>query len=430
MQLNKKNEWEDNSPYIPEAAYKDDEQDNVEQDTKPVINNTIPVEAQQPHVSNIVNTTYIPTQGKTFLCPFCMRDISPQDLRYYCRKCDKLYTEQEIKGLPRDAENQIFCCNEVINNNKNRLCPNCIHITPETQTYISDLRAIHLAFCEPRSNFRMCMTGYPDAGKTKYIAHLLNFLNQTTLPNIISFSFFDGDTEKLRDRIIAKSLNTKGGVAKTAQNYLEPLLFDIYTEDRSYVSAFYDIAGEDFRRKSNALATKCVWTARNIIMTIDATSLPGVSSHPRVKEHWEKAKKPDYAPTAPVDTYINFVENNYAMRKGLFKTNPFKYVKLAIVFTKMDLFYGDSDDVFPSILKRDSPIILEDSEDFSSDANAVNKAMIQWLNENGGKPFVRLLKRFPNVKIFGVSNGAEDENPTPVRILDPYLWLLEQNGVI
>jgi hypothetical protein len=69
------------------------------------------------------------------------------------------------------------------------------------------------------------------------------------------------------------------------------------------------------------------------------------------------------------------------------------------------------------------------------DIENASDAMKSWLKEKGGGDLISELEPYmpsSNIKIFGVSSGSLDKEAQsePVRLLDPYLWLLHRNRVI
>lgn len=362
-----------------------------------------------------------------FVCPFCMREIPKVELKYYCKKCGKTYEAGEEKkkwGKPRPPH----CCG--VNLISNRVCPSCEHEL-ETGHLKGKLRILPEKTYNARNEFRLCMTGYISSGKTQYIAHLLEYMKHFNLPGIASH-FLDEETRSIMLELEAHI----GAPASTPEDYLRPLLFEFSNGRSSYSAVLYDIAGEDFWKDIGALATECVWKANNILLIIDPTTIRGLQNHPEVqkelqKPQYQKNERPGV--TQPFQTYQMLIESNFENREekdrkkiGSAK-NFLRKVNLAIVFSKMDLFYGDAG--FPSILAKDSAYI-SDKKQFYGDIEAVHKAMIQWLTQVGGDAVVSdVTKACPNARIFGVSSGSEQDPHKTNRLLDPFLWLLYQNGL-
>lgn len=382
---------------------------------------------------------FTPEHKVDFVCPFCMREIPKVDLKYYCKKCGNTYeakAEKKKWGKPRPS---YWCCGDNIASN--RVCPSCEREL-KNERLSGSLRVLPEKAYNAKNEFRLCMTGYPSSGKTQYMAQLVKYMKHSNLPWIASH-FLDKETQT-----IMGELEKHIGASKaTAVDYLRPLLFEFSNGKNSYSAVLYDIAGENFRKDEGALATKCVWNADNILLIIDPTTIMGLQNHPEVQKQVQKEldeKKyqnqtqqegQDTRPgvTEPFQTYQMLIENNfkYKYRKDQerFRSDKkfLKKVNLAIVFSKMDLFYRDAG--FPAILAKDSSYI-SDKKQFYGDIEAVHKAMIQWLTQVGGDAVVsNVTKTCPNARIFGVSSGSEQDPDKTNRLLDPFLWLLYQNGL-
>jgi len=276
------------------------------------------------------------------------------------------------------------------------------------------------------------MTGYSASGKTQYITQLLDHISKRQTPGVNNTRFIDRETRSIRDAI-RKKVFEEGKLVATPRGYLDPLLYDIDSRGRSNKSVFYDIAGEDFSNEADDsqghVIQKCVWSSKNIILIIDPTTLPGVQDHPNVQAFKTQAGKFSDGETAdPLNDYINFVKTNYPQKQG---DKFLRKVNLAVVFTKMDLFYDDDDDDFHPILKSESTHLAKEKFDIK-EMEFVNNEMKLWLKAQDGGLLLKALESYPNAMIFGVSSGTEklEDKVKPRRLLDPYLWLLHQNGIL
>jgi len=390
----------------------------------PEIPSPSPAPSSQP--TSLPITNYKPSKHANFICPYCMREIFTGDLLYFCKKCKSYFSEKEVrenKEMRRIVQKQVYHCNENITSQL--ICPNCEKIASlqNPKVAIENIRRLQPGYFEIRNDFRVCMTGYSSSGKSQYITQLMDYIAKKDIPGIDSTSFLDNETQRNRN-LIRQDL-FKEFVA-TRPGYLEPLLFEIRQGRRSYFSVFYDIAGEDFQKNNETLATRCIWTSTNILLLVDPTTLPGVQGHERVKFLKEKAKASSGETKDPLDTYHNFVKENHYPKEKEFLDK----VNLAIVFPKMDLFYGDDD--FPSILINESVYLNKNGRYDVDEANAVSEAMKQWIKDKDGAIILNALKPYSNVRLFGISSGSEDPNKRNKtnRLLDPYLWLLSQNGIL
>ena len=377
-----------------------------------------------------------------FRCPICLEEIHPNDLLYYCASCRCTYNEREAKKNEkirkiRWNENDYICHNRSMK--ANRICPNCEINAINKRVPIASIRLFpnELVGRNQNREFRLCMTGASSAGKTQYITQLLNYITRYHTPGIRDTSFIDRKTKKIRQEIIDKVFK-EGRLVATPRGYLDPLLYDIRDiRENSYKSVFYDIAGEDFTQNEDdtdsaelalqrTIAMKAIWTSPNIILIVDPTTLPYVQDHPNViKLKSQKGKTAEGDTGDSLTEYKNQVDDN---RKDgeRFRKN---HVNLAVVFTKMDLFYGDHD--LPQDIKNESSHAQNGQFDLK-EVECVSEKMKEWVLQMGGSRILEALKSYENAMIFGVSNGSDEllEHNEPRRILDPYLWLLYKNDII
>ena len=382
-------------------------------------------------LSSLPQSTYIASRATNFVCPYCMREICNGDLLYFCKKCKRTYTEAQAKsgGLGRVVKKQYYCCNESITGQ--RLCPNCVGIAPHTDPPrgIDDIRILPQEIYNAKNEFRFCLTGYSRSGKTQYITQLLEYISKKPIPGIDSTFFLDNETRTIKN-LIRQKLFVNGSMARTPPGYLDPMLFDIKCGRQSYISVFYDIAGEDFAGMYESRATECIWSSKNVILIIDPTTLDGVKNHPKVKavKGLNIAEFSDGEVADPLNSYLLFIKKKYQKWE-----KHLKKVNLAVVFSKMDLFYEDGD--FPPILSSESNFFT-DGRFNVGEADAVSKAMVNWLILKEGSILSGSLSSFPNVRLFGVSSGVgvyednEEKVRETKRLLDPYLWLLYQNRIL
>jgi len=392
--------------------------------TVPTTSTAPPTARPNPNV--FLQTNYIPSGRVSFICPYCMREICVADMLYFCKRCKNAYTEKEaqLAGLGRAVKKQYYCHNESIT--ANRICPNCKTIADSEKIHIENLRFLPKEVYSVKNEFRLCMTGYSSSGKTQYITQLMDYITKYSLPGIDAMFFLDDKTQKIKDAIRGKFF-IDGKIAGTPSGYLDPLLFDIHNKSHSYVSVFYDIAGEDFQDNKDTLATRCIWNSRNIILVVDPTTLPGeeIQKHPRVRAFRSGIGKASPGEVIePLNTYTGFVRTRHPRGERALNN-----VNLAIVFTKMDLFYDDDD--LPDILKKESLHIKKDRFDVM-EVDAVSNAMKHWIDINDGGSILRAMNHYSNVRIFGVSSGSDDlsKKSRTNRLLDPFLWLLQQNDII
>jgi len=359
-------------------------------------------------------------------CPFCAEKIHSNALLYYCSECEETYTEQEAKAekLYDRGINGYKC--HGISMNSYLMCPSCEINATNSGVMLSTVKLIPEHFFNVSDHIRFCMNGATSSGKSMYLSELLTYISGNNIPGIISIDTLD---EPSRNEVIY-IINTKSTarlVPATAVGYLNPLLFEIVKKKGSCVTVFYDVSGEDASNRistgnhySSKIAKKAVGSCENTLMIVDPTTLNGsdIVKHPSVVNYSEKAQ---FNPSFTLTNY------KARIREHSDYDNARRNVKLAVIFTKMDLFYNDPG--FPAILKTESS--HNQAGRFNSDEiDTVDTEMRKWLSKNGGDSFLAALNEFPKHKIFGVSSGSDKSTEQPRRISDPFLWLLQQNDII
>lgn len=392
----------------------------------------------------IINVDYIPSKKPDFSCPYCMTPISTRDLKYFCSDFAKherdgvgkpnTFTEEDVKkySLRRVVGKEVYCCNKPIT--RSRICPVCemisISARKEGMGQEHTLRVLPPTFYSIKNEVRICMSGNSASGKTQFITHFCDHIYNKPLPGIDANGHMDKTTRDIRDAIVAKKF-ISGRREGTDPNYLEPMLYLLERGSRQYVSVIYDIAGSVSMGVHDPLASKCIWSANNIIITIDPTTLDEDKMNDRVRAFRAAKYGAQGSAFSAISDYANWISLYYPNADRQIKRN-----NIAIVFTKMDLFYNDPSQPhleqpvpLPDIIQQPTRMIQNNRYN-KHEADAVSNAMKSWLREMGGEMVVNWANKFKNVRIFGVSSGSETNDAPPNRNLDPFLWLLYQNGML
>lgn len=372
---------------------------------------------------------YIPPRKTNFTCPFCFAGISKSELLFYCKECDESYTEKEAEAEGLKKGDRYFCHNDEITGN--RMCPSCEINAINNSIVLNSVRLIPEILVNRKDKqgqpLLIGLAGVDYVGKSMYLTRLLEQIRTQPLPNKIVALLLDQKSALEADYMIS-TLRDRKMMPATAVGYYYPFLIEIHNEKKSIAFSISDSAGEDFSYENEMgynrkVVKKYLQKSKNAILIIDPCTLPNLAEHPRLINDVKYFTRRGGADT--LNIYINMVRpDNTSADKGISKY--LKDINLAVVFTKMDIFYDDPD--FPSILKTESSHVLKGQYNAQEMEN-VNDEMRNWVAKNGGGAILNILTTcFPNARLFGISSGADAVQPN--RILDPFLWLLNKNEIL
>ena len=298
-----------------------------------------------------------------------------------------------------------------------RVCPRCDH---PLNVGIGMATNLHIPIIGGRS-----------AGKTNYIVEATDaFINAYGEPRHIAVTFSDKSHEstfEARRALMARGqeLDATRDIVPQAYNLL------IRTPRRRvpHIAYMYDAAGEAYANSTNSGQQGYFTYVHGIIFMIDPFSLPKVRRERGAEiEQVKMSLRPSTldAETAYANMVTSF-EASVGLKPGVLFPHP-----IAIVISKVDALNLESEIGAPAaraLMERDPRIPLEE--------DALSILARQFLLDNGLDNFVRQVElQFRNVKYFSCSalgrlpNASDASAFTPVRVLEPFIWLLGHAGAI
>ncbi|MBA4232480.1 MAG: hypothetical protein C0465_17925 [Ralstonia sp.] len=286
------------------------------------------------------------------------------------------------------------------------------------------------------------MIGAPDAGKTHYIAVLVDRLSKQVAP-ALGMSFYSADeatTTRYRHEIYETLFEKHQRLDKTATGETnikvrKPLVYVLRKSGgglfgdwlaKSVTLSFFDSAGEDFgaEDKTSAFA-KHVIHCDGLILLIDPTQME------KVRRRMSNPPPMRSAPIPPVDILQRIAR--LMERRGGVGDNATIRVPLAIAATKFDAVK----DQFPK--DHRVRIAPEATSSFrADDAQTVSTEVETQLRDWDQGELVSFVKdRFADRHYFALSalGAAPDERNAvaevkPHRVEDALIWLLARKGVL
>ena len=391
-----------------------------------------------------------------FICPYCFEEIDSGELCFQCSNSgcvrpDKRYTEHQ-RGrylLPDETpvtretvfttagpnallrmfgvrNPSVSICPECNVETSTRACPNCHSTFPHG---IDNL-----------SNMVIAIIGAKETGKSHYIAVLIQQIYN--LYNLFDWSLMAMDDETMRlynDRFHKPLYTNRKTIhvtttAKSNQDVRKPLLYSLSIVSgkrlKTVTLAFFDTAGEDMDDEiAMRTINPYIYNASGIILLLDPLQIRNIRG--RVNQSLDDHENmPSLANTA-VGDIINKTSNLIYTKRGISHSRPIP-IPLAVVFSKVDMLRP--------VLGDDAPIYQPSRHRgyFNIREFENNDAFVRnWVGEFD-RQFIQGMLRYREHAFFGASAlggnpttaGDLPFEPRPVRVEDPFLWLLWKNGFI
>jgi len=262
----------------------------------------------------------------------------------------------------------------------------------------------------------------------------------------------DRTNERYKNKIKARldagfPLDTSQSAAidkETSQPLLYKLSFTKGFLKRSIMLAFFDTAGEDLNKDVDTMTSvnKYIISASGIICLLDPLQLPKVRAS--VEARIGKGGLPEQG--KDTGDIINQVEQlirrgQIARGKSGMETATIK-IPLALAFSKIDAI-DDGGTPDATLLPKDCAIFRDTRHRgvlHHAEFTTIHQLMQGWLREVDEQQNIsNNSKAFAEVGYFGFSalgcnpmltSGRLPHAPRPVRVEDPFLWILYKNGLI
>jgi hypothetical protein len=378
------------------------------------------------------------------ICPFCFYTFSLYDSCFRCivptctgRTPDTIYAETRGYnpvamghvivphkrafefGIPLELKCDI--CQHV---SRTRLCPSCHFTLPHDVGQINQ-RIIALV-------------GGRATGKTHYIASLVTRLQHAIGRNFdITVRLLGDDTQERWERdfyiplFVHKTVLQPTLPAGVDAQIKSPLIFRLtFTRGRQKHAlniSFFDSAGEDLTSLTTmSLQNRSIAHADGIIFLLDPLQIPSVRS-----------LIPDTnAPQADVKASPEYMAGRlrdfFERERGLRATEKVK-VPVAFTLSKLDTLFPllEAGSEFHHPGGHDGYLDLDDVQSVHTE---ISNYLASWINPN----FCGIIHNsFARYNYFGVSSlgsqpdaGNHLSTISPLRVEDPFLWILFQHGLI
>jgi hypothetical protein len=284
------------------------------------------------------------------------------------------------------------------------------------------------------TNIHFPIIGGRAVGKSFYITMaMIELIENYAGVNGISITFPDRDHDReYRDKVrmvkTGKLLKatTKDGDSATAFN----LQIQKAKQKVPKLLYIYDGAGEYWAKQDESQKQYYFKYVRGVLFIIDPFSIDKV----RTKYQSQLSSTPGIISPSKED-----LDTVYASMQEAFETHlSIKISKgslfhqpIAVVVTKCDAF--DLEDV---IGEKAASVYMKKHPEITSEREAISKLVHDFLDEYSGNFLRNLKNQFANIKYFSCSSvGPLNNNSSAtrfesLRVLEPLLWLMEQNQVL
>jgi len=285
----------------------------------------------------------------------------------------------------------------------------------------------------------IALLGARASGKSNYIGVLINEIKKKmTGPFNCSLSMASSqESKQAYNELYYRPLYESGYTVKaTDYGEVPPLIFPLrFTNAKNKVVStvaltFYDTAGENLDdEKAMHVFNRYITNAKGIILLLDPLQVPKIRDL-LSKNGFTALPKQKSEIYNVLSTIISVIRNVRNIKEQI-------HIPLALVFTKIDVL--EQYNLLPenSCLKEESEHIKHGAfirSDFENTNIEMQALIDNWIDGE----LLSYIKQFKRYSFFGVSSlGGNPINDgtridshgiRPRRVLDPFLWLLNENG--
>lgn len=366
---------------------------------------------------------------KTIICPYCFEKISAADLIFVCEKCGS--------DLGKRMANKSMRCNHCSLNTTSLKCPECKEILPQSVDELSDVI--------------IAIIGAKESGKSHYIAVLVEQIKKLYKQfgwNLVALT--TDTTRRYRAEFYDPLFKDHRTIDATQEGIRKPLLYSLRFRkkfglfNRRIMLAFFDTAGEELDRMIHEMdnINRYIYNASGIICLLDPLQLDSVRQElePRIGKKALPQKNTD---TETVLTNVRSLIQHGFKSQGRSFGNSKIPIPLALAFSKIDVLKTDDPNASPVLFDKTSSPIFQPTRHngvFSQEQfKNIHDYLDTWLHEvDTSQSIIQPCLEFEKVGFFACSalghNPQETQtlkqDPAPLRVEDPFLWILRQKGLI
>jgi len=386
------------------------------------------------------------------ICPFCFEELSNKDVQFRCATAVKNLDNSPACGLEPDEaysrykglqkaipRNKVFKVKSFWGVPKEGKCPSCNAVSRD-RVCPSCHNTLPYSYCDT-DNLIFAVIGAKETGKSHYIAVLIDYIMNTlteTFPFMLQAANDETSERYRRDfkkqvfesHVIIEATRA----AATDRTVTEPLIYMLkFHNAKNKISkcvtiVFFDTAGEDLDSENTmAVENKYIYNAAGIILLLDPLQLSGVRD----------AVPPETALPA-VNSEIESIIARTSRLIHKAKNLPVEKsidIPLAVAFTKMDAVLPI---LPPSSSMKNAGTHYNQGKFDAADAEGVSAEMEALINRWAGNGFLSQVKNdFSTYAYFGLSalgcnpgDTKKIEQVVPLRVEDPFLWLLYKYKLI
>lgn len=350
------------------------------------------------------------------ICPRCFSSLDKSTLAWGCANPDC-----PREGIPTTSTEKHPICTECNTAMSLRFCPTCGFAINNSGDFSQTIP--------------ISIVGSESAGKSNYMTVLINEI-RGSLGNVYNCSLFPtggDDTIVHYENLYYKPLYEQGKcLTSTNQEDVRPLIYSLVFDDKKVGQTcnitFYDSCGSNFRNERVMEDyNRSIFNSRGIILLLDPTQIPGLR-----EEYINSGKK-----VLPDDFSSILSRTIKVIREG----NQQKDLKskidipIAICISKLDLIKEKLDPgSYLNYPSRHLNQPIYDSIDHNCCSQEVRSVIENW----AGSDFInQVSSQFSNYAFFGFSSlgsqpdeANEIDRVLPLRVCDPFLWILSQNKII
>lgn len=376
-------------------------------------------------------------------CPYCMEPIDKGTVQYECPQCGEVY---KAAGL---FHNKMPVCKNKAAHPSTLVasvirCPHCHERLPAD--YLDYDRSL-----------KFSLVGTTNSGKTNFMISMLHELMHA-MKTGLAISPLDTTRDYYRNfKQMEKQMFIDHELlqATAIGDRVEPYLWRIRDRNKakgtyipSYSLTIYDNAGENFAtldQSENTLLAKYLCDTKTLFILIDPLQLPSFRERGQQDNLSSNGMEGQDA-TDSVQKVASFLRTNLKLgASALIDMN------VAIIFTKIDAIgdengsvFGDADLIYSHGDQTHIGCYNTLKQGFDKKlAENISNQIRQYLEDNEGDFLSALESSFVQNKIhyFGCSAlgnpPMRDSNGRiflqhidPIRVLDPFLWMMVQEGLI